>query len=163
MRSESEANRAIELYGDTVYRICLLYLRNRYDADDVFQDVFLKLILYGKSFNSNAHEKAWLIRVTINACKDVLKSFFRKNSTSFDENLYVGSYHLPEQETEVLTAVAALSDNYRMVILLHYYEGYSAVEIAKILGRKVNTIYTWLDRARKDLKGALVFEGQYYS
>jgi RNA polymerase sigma-70 factor (ECF subfamily) len=154
MRNEAAVNRALELYADTVRRICFIHLKNHADVDDVFQDVFLKYLLHDNPFESDAHEKAWLIRVAINTCKDVLKSFFRKNVTSFDE-LYDEPFHFHEQESEVLDAVLKLPEKYRDVIYLHYYEGYSAVEIAKITGKKVNTIYTWLDRARKNLKDSL--------
>jgi RNA polymerase sigma-70 factor (ECF subfamily) len=154
MRNEIAANRALELYSDTVRRICFIHLKNHADVDDVFQEVFLKYILHDDPFESDAHEKAWIIRVSINACKDVIKSFFRKNVTSFDE-LYDEPFYLQEQETEVLDAVLKLPEKYRDVIYLYYYEGYTAVEIAKIMGKNNNTIYTWLDRARKKLRDSL--------
>ena len=78
MRNEAEANRALSLYADTVRRICFIHLRSYSDVEDVSQEVFLKYILYECPFESDAHEKAWLIRVAINACKDVLKCFFHK-------------------------------------------------------------------------------------
>ena len=84
MRSEEEANRAIERYADTVRRICMVHLKNYSDTEDIFQTVFLKYILYPEPFESEEHEKAWIIRVTINACKDLLKSFFRSRTTSLD-------------------------------------------------------------------------------
>ena len=82
MRSESEVNRAIKRYADTVNRICILHLKNRADTEDIFQTVFLKYALHTTAFESNAHEKAWLIRVTINACKDLLRSFFYSRTVS---------------------------------------------------------------------------------
>lgn len=75
MRSEQEVNRAIEQYSDTVRRLCLIHLKNDADTEDIFQTVFLKYVLSSVSFESKEHEKAWFIRVTINACKDLLKSF----------------------------------------------------------------------------------------
>ncbi|MDR1159398.1 MAG: sigma-70 family RNA polymerase sigma factor [Syntrophomonadaceae bacterium] len=154
MRSEAEANRALELYADTVRRICFIHLKNYADAEDVFQEVFMKYLLRDLQFESDAHEKAWLIRVAVNACKDMIKNFFRKKVTSFDE-LTAEPFYLQEQEAEVLSAVLTLSEKYRDVIYLHYYEGYSAIEIAKTLGKNENTIYTWLSRARKRLKEML--------
>ena len=151
MRSEAEVCRAIHRYADTVRRICFIRLKNHSDAEDIFQEVFMKYALRDAPFESDEHERAWLIRVTINACKDILKSFFRSRAVSFDE-LYEETFYLDENESEVLSCVLELPKNYRDVIYLHYYEGYSAVEIAKILGRKENTVYTWLDRARKTLK-----------
>ena len=101
----------------------------------------MKYALHDALFESDEHERAWLIRVAINACKDVLKSFFRSRVSSFGE-LYEEPFYLHEHESEVLSVVLKLPKNYRDVIYLHYYEGYSAVEIAKILGRKENTVYT---------------------
>ena len=154
MRDEAAASRALDLYADTVRRVCFIHLKSGADVEDVFQDVFLKYILRDQPFDSDAHEKAWLIRVAINACKDVLKSLFRKNMTSFDD-LYTEPFYLQERECEVLDAVLGLPEKYRDVIYLFYYEGYSAVEIAKMLGKEENTIYTWLGRARKKLKESL--------
>ena len=81
MRSEEEASRAIDLYGDTVKRICMLHLKNYSDTEDIFQTVFLKYVLHAPVFDSSEHERAWIIRVTINACKDLLKSFFRSRTS----------------------------------------------------------------------------------
>lgn len=75
MRSEQEANRALDLYSDTVRRICMIHLKNYADTEDIFQTVFLKYVLSSTVFKNEEHEKAWFIRVTINACKDLLKSF----------------------------------------------------------------------------------------
>ena len=150
MRNEAEANRALELYADTVRRICFLYLKNYADVEDVFQEVFLKYILHEAPFESDAHERAWLIRVSINACKGSLKSFFRRRVISL-EDLSAEPYALQEESENLLEAMAGLSENYRGVLYLFYYEGYSAKEIAQIFHRKENTIYTWLDRGRKAL------------
>lgn len=76
MRSELEVSRAIDAYGDTVRRVCMVHLKNHSDAEDIFQTVFLKYALSSAVFHSDEHEKAWFLRVTLNACKDLLKSFF---------------------------------------------------------------------------------------
>ena len=88
MRNEAEVNRALKLYADTVRRICFMYLKNDADVEDVFQEVFLKYLLHSSSFESDAHEKAWLIRVSINACRDVLKSFFEKRSVPSKRSMW---------------------------------------------------------------------------
>lgn len=85
MRSEAEASRAVDLYADTVRRICFMHLKNYADVEDVFQEVFLKYILHDREFESDAHEKAWLIRVAINACRDLLRSPFRRRVCSIEE------------------------------------------------------------------------------
>ena len=100
------------------------------------------------------HEKAWFIRVTINACKDLLKSFFRKHTVSLDQVLDQPA-PLEDRHREVLEAVLSLPPNYKDVVYLHYYEGYTAPEIGHILGKNVNTIYTLLGRARRLLKETL--------
>ncbi len=154
MKNEAEANRAVTLYADMVRRICFMYLKNYEDVEDVFQEVFLKYILYEKIFESDAHEKAWLIRVAINACKDILRSPFHKKICSI-EDIDLEPFYIQETEGELLSCIFCLPSKYRDVLYLFYYEGYSAVEIAEIMHKKVNTIYTWLDRARKALKEQL--------
>ena len=154
MRSEQEAVRAVEQYSDTVRRLCIVYLKNYADAEDIFQTVFLKYVLSSMSFKSAEHEKAWFIRVTINACKDFLKSFFRRHTVPLDEVLEQPA-PLPPDYREVLAAVLSLPKKYREVIYLHYYEEYTAPEIGRILGKNPNTVYTLLTRSKKMLREKL--------
>ena len=153
MRSKQEANRAIELYADTVRRICMLHLKNHADTEDIFQTVFLKYLLSSKEFETPEHEKAWFIRVTVNACRDLLKSFIRSRTVSMEELLDQPA--LADGSSEVLEAVLSLPARYKDVVYLHYYEGYTAPEIARILGKNVNTVYTLLTRSRQLLKEKL--------
>ncbi len=153
MRSEQEVNRAVEQYADTVRRICLVRLKNYADTEDIFQTVFVKYLLHTAPFASPEHERAWIIRVTINACKDLLRSVFRRRTLSLEE---VAEQPAPADEYRaVLQAVQALPAAYRDVVYLHYYEGYTAPEIAGILGKNVNTVYTRLTRARGLLRRTL--------
>ena len=154
MRSEGEVNRAVEKYADTVRRICIVHLKNNADTEDIFQTVFLKYVLSSVSFENEEHEKAWFIRVTVNACKDLLKSFFRSRTVSLDEIIEKPS-EMPQDNREVLEAVLELPEKYRDVVYLYYYEEYTAPEIGRILGKKENTVYTLLKRARKILKDKL--------
>ena len=154
MHSEQEANRAIELYSDMIRKICMLHLKNYADTEDIFQTVFMKYLLHTAPFESEEHEKAWFIRVTVNACKDLLISLFRRNALPLEE-LSEQTAALPEQDREVLEAVLALPSKYKDVVYLHYYEGYSAAEIGRILNKNVNTVYTLLSRAREQLKQTL--------
>lgn len=154
MRSEQEVNAAIERYSDTVRRLCMIHLKNHADTEDIFQTVFLKYVLSSVCFESEEHEKAWFIRVTLNACKDLLKSFFHSHTVSIEEVL-VQPAALPEDNREVLQAVLSLPQKYKDVIYLHYYEGYTAPQMSKLLGKNVNTIYTLLTRARQMLKEKL--------
>ena len=158
MRSQQEVSRAIELYSDNIRRICMIYLKNHADTEDIFQTVFLKYALDTTVFENSEHEKAWLLRVTINSCKDLCKSFFRSRTVSLDTLLDQPSFTSPET-SEVLEAVLSLPQKYKTVIYLHYYEGYSAPEISKILEKKVNTVYTLLTRARNMLKDKLGGDG----
>lgn len=154
MRSEEEAARAIGQYGDMVRRLCLVHLKNPADTEDIFQNVFLKYVLSPVVFESPEHEKAWLIRVTINACKDLVKSFFRSRTVPLEELLDQPA-PLLEEHREVLEAVLALPRKYRDAVYLHYYEGYTAAEIGKLLGKNTNTVYTLLTRAREQLRETL--------
>lgn len=154
MRSEEEANRAIELYADTVRRICMIHLKNYSDTEDIFQTVFLKYVLRSAPFESPEHEKAWIIHVTINSCRDLLKSFFRSRTVPLDTA--IGKPQDTEYEyPELIEAVLSLPVKYRDVIYLYYYEGYSAAEIGYILKKNVNTVYTLLTRARNILRDML--------
>lgn len=154
MRSEQEANRAIERYADTVRRICMIHLKNHADTEDIFQNVFLKYVLSTTVFESEEHEKAWFIRVTINACRDLLRSFFRSRTVSLD-TLLDQPAELTETDRTVLDAVLALPPKYRDVVYLHYYEDYTAPQIGEILKKNVNTIYTLLGRAKQALRETL--------
>lgn len=144
----------MEAYADMVRRICFVYLKNRHDTEDIFQDVYMKYLLFDGSFESSAHEKAWFIRVTINACTDYLRYLSRRKQVSLEVIAEEGE-GMDTDSMGVLEIVLQLPDKYRNVIYLYYYEGYSAVEIAGILRKKENTIYTWLSRARELLKKEL--------
>lgn len=154
MRSEQEVNRAVEQYSDMVRRLCMIHLKNYADTEDIFQTVFLKYVLSSVSFENEEHEKSWFIRVTINTCKDLLKSFFRSRVTSLDD-IIEQSAELPPDHREVLEAVLSLPQKYRDVVYLHYYEDYSAPQISRILGKNVNTVYTLLTRSKQMLREKL--------
>lgn len=132
----------------------MVHLKNYEDSEDIFQTVFLKYVLSSVSFESEEHEKAWFIRVTINACKDLLKNFFRSHTVSLDEIIEQPALMLPENR-EVMEAVLSLPSKYRDVIYLHYYEEYTAPQISQILGKNVNTVYTLLNRSRQLLREKL--------
>lgn len=143
---------AIEKYADMVRRVCFMYLKNRDDVEDIFQDVFLQLYKYDKGFDNEEHEKAWLLRVSINKCKDLHKSFFKSRVCPLDE------LDIPFEdayENEVIHEVLALPKKYKDAIYLFYFEGYSVPEISKILGVGANTVYSHLHRAKRMLKDKL--------
>lgn len=154
MKSVEDLNRAMETYADMVRRICFVHLKNRDDSEDVFQNVYMKYLLHEGSFDSIEHEKAWFARVTINACTDWLRYFSRRKWLPL-EVVDEEKGSLDDTSAELLETVLSLPEKYRNVIYLYYYEEYSAVEIAKILGKKENTIYTWLSRAKEILRNKL--------
>ena len=160
MRTEREVNEAIDRYADLVRRICFVRLKTREDSEDVFQTVFLKYLLYRGEFFSPEHEKAWFIRVTINACKDLLKSFFHSRITSLDEVMEQPAAAAPDYR-EVWEAVFSLPQKYRDVVYLHYFEDYTAPQIGRILGKNVNTVYTLLTRSKRMLREKLGGEYDY--
>lgn len=153
MRSEEELRIAIDRYADMIRKLCFIHLKQDSDVDDVFQSVFLKFAK-APPFHDSEHEKAWLIRVTINECRDSLRSWFRRKVVLSDElEQYAPSLDFPH--AHVLEAVMQLESKYRDVIYLYYYEGYKVREIAAILQKKENTIHTWLKRAKEELRGML--------
>ena len=126
-------------YHESVYRLAYAYTKNRADAEDLTSEVFLKRFTCGKSFDSESHETAWIMRVTINLAKDLLRSFrYRFTVPLEDANIIFES---PE-ESEVWHAVMNLPAKYRSVIHLYYYEGYSVTEIAKMNGKSETAIQT---------------------
>lgn len=143
--------RAMERHGDAVMRLCYVYMKQKADAEDIFQTVFCRYLTTDTVFASEEHERAWLLRVTANLCKDTLGSYFRRNTVSLD--VLEEDYALEDERgREVRSAVLQLPEKYRVPVYLHYFEGYTAAEIGQMLGRAENTIYTWLARGRKQLK-----------
>ncbi len=132
---------------DTVYRVCWLYMKNIADTEDAVSDTFVRLMQTDMSFEDMEHEKAWLIVMARNICKDVLKSPKYKNEP-LNENMLTGEI----VTDETLSAVKNLPEKYRTAIYLHYYEGYSCGEIAKMLGTVKSTVVSRMARGRKILK-----------
>ena len=140
-KEQAEFAELLKKYSAMVLRIAFSNVKNLQDAQD----------LSSVAFENETHEKAWLIRVTINRCKNHVKSFWNRRTEGLSEDL---SY-MPKEETGVMEAVLALPQNYRNVIYLHYYEGYSINEISEILHKKPATVGTWLARGRAALKNTL--------
>ena len=152
-----EAERLVHAYSDLILRLSYTYLKSTDDAQDICQTVFLKLLQKPQAFSSPEHEKAWIIRTTANACKDLLKSHWRKTTAPLEAAAAVPAPQ-PE-EGSLLAAVNPLPPQYRAVIYLHYYEGYSAQEIARMLGKTPSAVASLLHRGRRRLKTLLESEG----
>lgn len=144
----------IRLFHGTVYRLAYSYVRNRTEAEDLCQDVFVKLMEYRGVFDEPENCKAWLIRVTVNLSRSLLRSGRIARRAALDEEIPVSD----SEHRELLEAIRSLPPKYRAAIHLHYYEGYSAKEIARITGVTVTAVTTRLERARKKLKNMLLEE-----
>ncbi len=142
---------AVNKFIDTVYRLALARTKSPENAEDITQDVFLKLIQHKRGFDSEEHLKAWLLRVTINLTKDLFSSSWFKKTEELDENI---SVHI-EEKSELFYALMELPQKYRTVIHLYYYEGYSVKEIAEITKASEGTVKSQMHRGREMLKTIL--------
>lgn len=155
---EFHARRLVDLYADMILRISYPYLKQTCDAEDICQTVFLKYLTSNCHFDSIEHEKAWIIRTTINACKDHLKSAFFRRTVSLEEAAAVAAPQMPD--TEVMDAIKQLPENYRISIYLYYYEQYTTREIGEILRKSEGTVSQYLSRGRRKLRHALTQSSQ---
>ena len=136
-----------EQYYDSLTKLAFSYLKNMFDAQDIVQEVFMSYIRTAPDFESDEHEHSWLLRVTINKCKDNLKSAWRKNTEKI-----IWYTPPPQENIELLSAVMSLPEKYRIPVHLFYYEDMSIEEIAALIREKPATVGTRLARARKILK-----------
>ena len=141
----------VRAYGDMVYRLAYAQTRSRHDADDVFQEVFLRVVQRRPSFDSEAHEKAWLIRVTLNCLKSHWRAAWRRHDVPLDDRI---PYPAPEEHA-LDDALRRLSPKARAAVHLFYFEGYTAEEIARMGGEKPSAVRTRLTRARAQLRDLL--------
>ena len=162
-RSTRDDVRTIDLAGifqrhvKAVYRLCYSYLASPHDAEDAAQAVFMKLVTSPRAFESVDHEKAWLLAVAANYCKDVLKSAHRTRSAEMPPD--VEDPHAAVGQSEVLQAVLALPEQYKDCVYLHYYEGYKTDEIAQMTDTPPSTVRNRLRDTRAMLKIALSEQG----
>lgn len=154
--TENELTRIIGLYGKNVFKTAFCYMKNYADADDIQQEVFIKLFLCEKSFESDEHIKAWLLRVTANLCKNKLKSAWYRLSLPLETAADIKAENLFKDD--FLSFLFKLKPCYRITLYMYYYEGYSIKEIAGITGEKENTVISRLSRGRKKLKEILIKE-----
>ena len=131
MDRTSQAEETVRRYSDMVYRLAFARTGNTADAEDVYQEVFLRYLRSDPQFTSEEHRKAWLLRVTVNCCKKLHRSFWRRNTVALSEAIPARN---PE-EGELLELLKGLPEKYRAVLHLYYYEGYQTAEIGEILGR----------------------------
>lgn len=146
----NSAELAIRKYAQQVQNLAFVYLKNQYDAEDIAQEVFLTYLQKAPLFFSAQKEKSWLLTVTANKSKNLLKAKYREELPLTEDLSY-----LPNEENIVVKAVMALEEKYRVPIHLHYYEGYSLTEIAKLMKVRPGTVGSWLSRARAQLREEL--------
>lgn len=144
-----DAQRAVCEYGNSLFRLCSVMTGNRDDAEDAVQECFLKYVEKAPDFNDTEHEKAWLIRVASNICKDILRKRKHQSFVSLDEIRNLG---VCEDNAQILELLISLEEKYRIVIHLHYVEGYKAREIASMLGISEAAVKKRLQRGREALK-----------
>jgi RNA polymerase sigma-70 factor (ECF subfamily) len=150
----------VEKYSDLILRIAYQNCFNKSDSEDIAQEVFIKIMKNINSFSNDEYLKSWIIRVTINLCKDYNKGSWYKKVEQIDENL--SEYYFDSEDKEVFQKLQKLKPVYRNTIYLYYYEGYKISEIAQILNLKENTVSSNLTRARMKLKGILEKEDEAY-
>ena len=148
--NRQDITRLYEDYSRDVYRLALSYLHSKHDAEDICQSVFLKLLEKDVRFLPGK-EKAWLLKCTVNACKNHLSSFWKKNIQELDESIVFGS---PE-EKDLWQQLSSLGPKDRALIHLSYFEGYSHEEIATIMSISRTAVQTRMQRARQKLKKEL--------
>ena len=161
MRPRTDIEQAIEVYGAVVWRVCVLHFGRGGDAEDAYQNVFLKYALAESVFfEGEEHRKAWLIRVAGNTCKDMLRAAARRDEALGESASLVPAPPDPLTQpasfhSEVIDAMRSLPDPPRTPLYLSLCEGYVAADIADMLGAPVNTVYSWISRGKKMLKEAL--------
>ncbi len=148
---EEEMEGVIGKYGEQIFRLAFAYLKDRAGAEDVAQEVFLAYMEKAPGFLREEQKKSWLMRVTGNKCKNLLKSAWHQKTVFLEEELH----DLPEHSAALLSAVLSLEEKYRIPIHLFYYGGYSLREIARLLRSNPATVGTWLARGRALLKSMM--------
>lgn len=147
-KGEPEVMRILQTYGDMLYRTACLLLGNPHDVQDALQETLLRYLEKAPAFVSPDHEKAWLLRVTTNCCKDCLRSRRRHSHADLEPLREC----LPARETRHLQELYALPAKWKTVLILHYFEGYSVKEIGEILGLSESAVKKRLQRARNALR-----------
>ncbi len=150
----------MDRYADMIYRIAMTITRNEEDANDVFQDTFLRLVRNQDKIKSEEHLKAWLIRVAGNCAKTVVTSPWNKNTQGIDEEVEKKEAVCNQDESDLLVELRQLPKKYSIPLYLFYYEEYSIKEIATILKKNENSVKTLLNRGRNFLKKRLQEKGE---
>lgn len=154
LRTNAAIENILKKYADTVYRIAFVRAKNKDDAEDITQEVFVRFIKRAPVFKSEEHEKAWFIRVAINCSKSLLLSPWRTRRSDTEADVSV----FDAEKSDVWYAVSSLPEQMRVVIHLFYYENMSVSEISAATGKSVSAVKTALHRSRQKLKEILTEE-----
>ena len=154
-RTDESIDEVLQKYAQMVYQIAFARVKNKADAEDIMQDVFVRFIRCKTEFNDETHKRSWLIRAAINCSKSLIGSFWRKQTVELNNEAVIHR----DPDNSVLSAVLELPKKYRTVIILHYYQGVPTGEMAEILKMNESTVRSHLFRARKLLKELL--KGDY--
>ena len=150
-----QAERLARTYADPILRLSYTYLKNTHDAQDICQTVLLKLLTSPRRFAEERLERAWVVRVAVNCCKDWKKSAWVRRRLPLEAAAHA-AVHLPEPaESPVLAAVQALPERYRQAVYLRYYEGYEPAEIGTLMGCTASQVSTYLYRGKAKLRNML--------
>ncbi|MBO4365086.1 MAG: RNA polymerase sigma factor [Eggerthellaceae bacterium] len=162
MRQSDDIERTMKVFADAVWRLCVMRFVQHPDAQDAFQETFLRYALAdGVQFQDDEHRKAWLLRVATNVCNDMCRKRTRHPESPMDESLVnemesCDEYSQPSSaRSEIIDAMRVLGDPPRTELYLSLVEGYTAPEIAEMTGSPVNTVYSWISRGKKQLREAL--------
>lgn len=150
---ETDCQQVVQRYTATLYRLAFSYCRNREDAEDIVQEVFLRYLKQKIEFPDEQKRKSWLLKVTANACKDLLRAPWRCRCCSLEEA--AAPAVMMQEESELLTAVLSLPAKYRGVVHLYYYEDQTVAEIAAVLDLSESAVRMRLMRARQKLREEL--------
>ena len=153
LRTNKEIAEIYKRQMKTVYRVCFAFMKNPSDTEDAVQNTFYKMIKSGVAFESEEHEKAWLIRTATNVCKNSVKHWFRKRVDLVDYENLLSTENIEIDDT--FEVVMGLPDKYKTVVYLYYYEGYTTPDISIILQKPQSTIRNYLHEARGILKEKL--------
>ena len=143
---------AVEKYGTMLFRLCLTLVKDYDDAEDAVQDTYIKYLTKAPQFNASEHEKAWLIRVATNICKNMIRFRKRNSSLCLEE---IGEIGVSETDSGIFEAIMSLPAKYKLVMDLHYIEGYTASEISAITGVNADAVRKRMQNGRKLLKKTL--------
>ena len=155
MQAQQDLDSLLDKYGNMILRLAYTYLKSRADAEDVLQDVFVRVYEKNPEFDSDEHTRAWLVRTTVNLCKNRLGSFWSRNRRPIEDAENAAVFDSYNEGSPVIDAVFTHGEKYRVCVFLFYFEGYSTAETARLVGKSETAVRSILHRARQQLREIL--------